>query len=92
MDGWTVPSFYTEGMSCDAWNAAQGAGISTSYWHYSSYCNIGSDSSVWWGNKTVDDSDAFGACILGWDSGDSSKCAEPGRRAVRVPTLVEGVA
>ena len=42
-------------------------------------------------NRSVPTS-TFGACILGWDSGDSSKCAEPGQRAVRVPTLVEGVA
>jgi len=69
MDGWDVPSFATEFMSCNAWNSAQGAGISTSYWHYSSYCNIGSDSGAYFGNHTVDDS--FGACILGWAGGNS---------------------
>lgn len=44
--------------------------ISHSYWHYSSYCNTGAD----FGNLKVPD-ETFGACILGWGAGDSSKCA-----------------
>jgi len=68
---WNVPSFATE-TGCDQFNAAAAANISHSYWHYSAYCNTGPD----FGNRTVPD-DTFGACILGWGSGDSSKCAPP---------------
>lgn len=64
-----LPSFATEFDSCDAWNATAIAGISHSYWHYSSYCNTGSA----FGNRTVP-SETFGACILGWGEGTSTKC------------------
>ena len=37
---WNVPSFATE-TGCDIFDAAADAGISHSYWHYSSYCNTG---------------------------------------------------
>jgi hypothetical protein len=70
-----VPSFATEFMSCDAWNATAIAGISHSYWHYSSYCNTGAA----FGNRTVP-TDTFGACILGWGGGVSSKCVGARRR------------
>jgi hypothetical protein len=68
---WNVPSFATE-TGCDQFNAAAAANISHSYWHYSAYCNTG----PYFGNRTVPD-DTFGACILGWNSGNSSKCAPP---------------
>ncbi len=83
-DAWSVPSFYTEGMSCDAWSAAQEAGISTSYWHYSSYCNTG----PWFGNRTVP-TDTFGAYILGWASGNSSKCASTAWRRRQAASLAK---
>jgi hypothetical protein len=70
-----VPSFATEFMSCEAWNATAIAGISHSYWHYSSYCNTGAA----FGNRTVP-TDTFGACILGWGGGVSSKCVGARRR------------
>merc|ERR1712070_19427 len=56
---WDVPTFATE-VGCDIFSAAKAAGISHSYWHYSSYCNTGPD----FGNRTK----TFGACILGWGS------------------------
>lgn len=65
---WNVPSFATEFMDCRVWNAALAANISVSYFHYSSYCNTGPG----FGNRKVPD-DTFGACILGWAGGDSSK-------------------
>lgn len=65
---WNVPTFETEFFSCGGWNAARAANISTSYWHYSAYCNTGPP----FGNRSVPD-DTFGACILGWAGGDSSK-------------------
>ena len=68
---WNIPTFATE-TGCDQFNAAKAANISHSYWHYSAYCNTGPD----FGNRSVP-SDTFGACILGWGSGDSSKCAPP---------------
>ena len=68
---WDVPSFATEFMSCDIWNGAAAAGISHSYWHYSAYCNTGPD----FGDRAVP-GDTFGACILGWAGGDSSKTCD----------------
>lgn len=64
---WNVPTFATEMMSCDAWKAAQEAGISRSYWHYSSYCNTGPSFA-----SNPDSHTPFGACILGWAAGTSS--------------------
>ena len=51
-------------------NAAKAANISHSYWHYSSYCTTG----PWFGDRRVP-SETFGACILGWDGGNSSMCS-----------------
>ena len=65
---WNIPTFGTE-TGCDQFEAAKAAGISHSYWHYSSYCNTGPA----FGNRSVP-GDTFGACILGWASGNSSKC------------------
>jgi len=65
---WNVPTFLTEFMSCSAWKAATKANISFSYWHYSSYCTTGR----YFGNRKAPD-ETFGACILGWAGGDSSK-------------------
>jgi len=67
-DSWQVPTYLTEFMSCDAWQAASAANISYSYWHYSAYCDTG----PYFGSPAVPD-DSFGACILGWNGGDSSK-------------------
>ena len=64
-----VPSFATEFMSCELWSAAQAAGISHSYWHYSSYCTTGPD----FGNRSVP-LESFGACILGWGGGSTQHC------------------
>ena len=66
---WNVPTFATE-TGCDIFDAAADANISHSYWHYSCYCDTG----PWFGNKTVPE-ETFGGCMLGWGSGDSSKCA-----------------
>lgn len=66
---WNVPTFATE-VGCDQFAAAAKANISHSYWHYSAYCNTGPA----FGNRKVPE-ETFGACILGWGSGDSSKCA-----------------
>lgn len=63
-----IPTFGTE-LGCDQFEAAKHNNISHSYWHYSSYCNTGPA----FGNRSVPD-DTFGACILGWASGNSSKC------------------
>lgn len=63
---WNVPTFLTEVMSCEGWNAAKDNDISHSYWHYSSYCDTGPS----FGNKNVP-SDTFGGCILGWAAGTS---------------------
>jgi len=69
---WNVPSFETEFWSCDGWRAARAANISTSYWHYSAYCNTGPA----FGDRIVPD-ETFGACILGWAGGNSSRrCPE----------------
>jgi len=65
---WNMPTFGTE-LGCDTFCPAKDAGISHSYWHYSSYCNTG----PCFGNKKVPE-ETFGACLLGWGSGDSSKC------------------
>jgi hypothetical protein len=68
---WNMPHFATEFMSCDLWNGLTDAGISRSYWHYSSYCTTGPA----FGNRKVPD-ETFGACILGWGGGDSSKTCD----------------
>jgi hypothetical protein len=70
---WNVPTFGTE-LLCEQFNAAAAVGISHSYWHYSSYCNTGPA----FGNRTVPE-ETFGACILGWGGGESSKCAHKQR-------------
>lgn len=64
---WNISAMLTETMSCAAIRAAQEAGISWSYWHYSQYCNTDPA----FGGKLPPNS--FGACILGWGSGNSSK-------------------
>jgi len=68
---WNVPTFATE-TACKQFNAAKAAGISHSYWHYSSYCNTGPA----FGNRQVP-GDTFGACILGWAGGNSTMCPSP---------------
>eukprot|EP00294_Goniomonas_avonlea_P006034 CAMPEP_0114564094 /NCGR_PEP_ID=MMETSP0114-20121206/13500_1 /TAXON_ID=31324 /ORGANISM="Goniomonas sp, Strain m" /LENGTH=451 /DNA_ID=CAMNT_0001750065 /DNA_START=33 /DNA_END=1388 /DNA_ORIENTATION=+ len=68
---WDIPSFATEFGSCEAWRAAAAANISHTYWHYSSYCNTGPA----FGNRTVP-TETFGACILGWAGGNSSKACD----------------
>jgi aryl-phospho-beta-D-glucosidase BglC (GH1 family) len=84
---WNVPTFGTE-LGCDHFWAAKDANISHSYWHYSAYCNTGPA----FGNRKVPD-DTFGACILGWGSGDSSKCATrpTSNDALPVPNLATGI-
>ena len=68
---WKMPTWCTESMSCDVWNACDKANISHSYWHYSAYCDT---SAAYFGYKKVPE-DTFGACILGWAAGDSQyKC------------------
>ena len=64
---WGVPTILTEFGDCAAWRAAASANVSHLYWHYSAYCTTGPS----FGNRKVPD-DTFGACILGWASGDSS--------------------
>eukprot|EP00948_MAST-09A_sp_MAST-9A-sp1_P001408 g1408.t1 len=64
---WNMPTFATE-TGCGQFNAAKDANISHSYWHYSCYCDTGPS----FGNKPLNET--FGACILGWGSGDSNKC------------------
>ena len=66
---WNIPTFGTE-TSCSQFEAAKLANISHSYWHYSAYCNFPNR-----GEFATDGIDnAFGACILGWAGGSSSKC------------------
>jgi hypothetical protein len=67
-EAWNMPTYLTEFMDCEAWNSAQMANISISYWHYSAYCTTGPA----FGDLSVPE-ETFGACILGWDGGDSSK-------------------
>eukprot|EP00038_Savillea_parva_P029793 m.73513 g.73513 ORF g.73513 m.73513 type:complete len:450 (+) comp8843_c0_seq2:98-1447(+) len=68
---WNVPTVATEFDSCEAWRACAAANISHLYWHYSSYCNTGPS----FGNRTPV-VDTWGACILGWAGGVSTKqCA-----------------
>lgn len=62
---WDVPVFGTE-LNCEMFWAAKDAGISHSYWHYSSYCNTGS------GREAP--GFTFGACNLGSSDGGSWKC------------------
>jgi len=69
MSDWSMPSFLTEHMDCNAWWAAYNASISVSYWHYSCYC----DTDPMFGNKTVP-TQTFGACILGWGAGSTDRC------------------
>ena len=65
-NAWNLPVFATEFMDCKFWELAKNANISTTYWHYSSYCNTGPI----FGNRKVPQN-TFGACILGWGSGIS---------------------
>merc|ERR1712150_52935 len=76
MSAWDIPSFGTEFMGCGTWNALRLANISRSYWHYSCYCNT---QPSYFGNISVPD-DSFGACILGWGAGNSSKDTDIGCR------------
>ena len=64
--GWVLP----HAGDCGVWKAMASARISHSYWHYSCYCTTGPS----FGNRAVP-ADTFGACILGWASGNSEyKC------------------
>ena len=65
---WNVPTFGTE-LNCGMFDAAALANISHSNWHYSSYCNTGQS----FGNRSVPNG-TFGACILGWNAGNSGGC------------------
>lgn len=76
---WNVPNFATEFMSCHLWNGLIDAGISHSYWHYSSYCTTGPS----FGNRSVPD-ETFGACILGWGGGTTSKACRKGMDTIVV--------
>ena len=60
-ESWELPTFATEFMGCDVWNATARANVSRTYWHYSSYCTTGPA----FGNRAVPNA-TFGACILGW--------------------------
>jgi hypothetical protein len=64
---WDVPIFATEFGSCDFWREAKKQNISTTYWHYSTYCNT----NPIYGNRKVPE-ETFGACILGWGGSSSS--------------------
>ena len=66
---WGVPTFATEFIDCEVWRHAAEANISHTYWHYSCYCNTGPAFS----NRDLNRTDTFGACILGWASGNASK-------------------
>ena len=66
---WNIPTFATE-TDCTQFEAAREANISHSYWHYSAYCNF--PNRGYFSTKGIEN--AFGACILGWGSGSSSKC------------------
>ena len=66
-NAWNVPIMATEFTNCNFWKLAKENNISTTYWHYSSFCNTGP---AFGNRKTVNDT--FGACILGWGSGISS--------------------
>lgn len=66
---WNIPTFGTE-TGCNQFEAARAANISHSYWHYSAYCNYPPDR----GFPDIPIEQAFGGCILGWGSGNSSKC------------------
>jgi len=66
---WNVPSFATEFMSCDVWNAAVEAGISHSWWHYSCYCDT---NEIFSAKGVVVPDTSFGACILGWGGGNAN--------------------
>lgn len=67
---WNIPTFGTE-TGCSQFEAARAANISHSYWHYSAYCNFPSRDLF----PIIPIEKAFGGCILGWGSGNSSKCA-----------------
>jgi hypothetical protein len=64
---WDVPIFATEFGDCEFWKETRKRNISTTYWHYSSYCNTG----IYFANRKVPE-ETFGACILGWGGGNSS--------------------
>lgn len=82
-ESWKVPTFGTE-LDCSQFEAATAAKISHSYWHYSAYCNT---YAPWFGNMSVP-SDTFGACILGWDSANSTGCFVPPRLETAVLPFV----
>jgi len=81
MSKWGVASMLSETMSCTAIRAAEAVNMSWSYWHYSRYC----DTAPAFGSKLPPNS--FGACILGWDGGDSSKSCSPTASASEVDVI-----
>jgi len=81
---WDVPVFSTE-ASCAVMDVAAAVNVSASYWHYSSYCNTG----PYFGNRSLNHS--FGACILGWAGGNSSKCGKQNRRSTPLAIPSQGV-
>jgi len=68
MRDWNMPAFGTEIGGCDQWNMLRAVNVSRSYWHYSAYCTTGHA----FGNRMAPN-ETFGACILGWDGGNTTK-------------------
>jgi len=71
MQKWNLPTIATEMGGCEQWNMLKAHNISRSYWHYSCYCDTG----PWFGNRSAPDQ-TFGACILGWDGGNTSSVSD----------------
>ena len=69
---WNVALFSTEsGKDCTYRDLLRNNSIPWTYWHYSNYCDTGAD----FGNKPLNET--FGACILGWGSGNPGPVCSP---------------
>ena len=76
---WDVPTFLTEYGGCDAQAATQKHGVSHTYWHYSAYCTTSAEA---FGPRAFP-TETFGACILGWASGELRQpCARGSSRSI----------
>ena len=60
-----IPNVLTESSRCDEINSIYKKGTSIYIWHYAAYCNT---------NESFIKKDNYGGCVLGWASGDNSKC------------------
>ncbi len=75
-----IPSFMTEGYSCEALLPLRHLGYNVSWWHYAAYCNTRGEWNTSPGaayEKNPKGTKFFGGCVTGYGSAHSSYFVDP---------------